>query len=104
MKVPLQFGRERPRDHVAPPFVLDPVPVSVGDEDLGAYELFHRAEGAPAVPMELSQQGRKIGELRSAVNDDAGFIGLALVSLVNLHAAEPLQLAAGGAVTLSEVP
>ncbi|HWA86837.1 MAG TPA: folate-binding protein [Opitutus sp.] len=64
-----------------------------------------RGEGsAPAVPMELSQQGRKIGELRSAVNDDAGFIGLALVSLVNLHAAEPLQLAAGGAVTLSEVP
>lgn len=61
-----------------------------------------RGEGAvPVVGAELQQAGRRVGEVRAAVSDDAGWLGFAMLSLVGLRPEEPLALApAGGAVTV----
>lgn len=50
---------------------------------------------APALPAPLYQGERKIGELRSAVDAAEGFVGLALMTLLNLAADAPLGLAPG---------
>ncbi|HVU24957.1 MAG TPA: folate-binding protein [Opitutus sp.] len=64
-----------------------------------------RGDGdVPAMPAELAQGGRKIGEMRSVTKENGGFIGLALVSLTNLRAEAPLELITGGAVYLVEKP
>ncbi len=60
-----------------------------------------RVKGAgvvPGLPAELFQGERRVGELRSAVADatGTGFVGLALVTLLNLRAGGPLATAAGG--------
>jgi tRNA-modifying protein YgfZ len=53
---------------------------------------------APTVPTTLWQEGTKVGELRSAVPDEAGsgFVGLALLSLASLRPEAPLALSANG--------
>lgn len=50
---------------------------------------------APVVPATLWQEERKVGELRSAVTDERGdgFVGLALVTRLNVRGAAPLRLA-----------
>jgi folate-binding protein YgfZ len=54
-------------------------------------------EGAPPSPgAPLFQGERKLGEVRSGVADGPGFLAMAMLSLVNLDAAAPLGLAAGG--------
>ena len=70
-----------------------------------------RVKGAgvgPALPAELFQGERRVGELRSAAADgtEAGFVGLALVTLLNLRAGEPLALAANGegAIQILDTP
>jgi folate-binding protein YgfZ len=54
----------------------------------------------PPRPAPLFQAGRKAGELRSAVEEGAGFIGLALVTLMNFQAGEGLSFTADGAPVL----
>lgn len=50
--------------------------------------------GAPPVPGTALYQGeRKVGETRSAAPDPAGFLAMAMLSLVNLDAAAGLSLA-----------
>jgi len=44
--------------------------------------------------MKLTQEGRPVGELRSVAPDAAGFVGLAMVSLVNLQMDRPLAVEA----------
>ncbi len=66
-----------------------------------------RGEGAvPALPAALWQGEKQVGQLRSAVAVDDGYIGLAMISLINVQAGQPLALSAGGAasVTLMDVP
>lgn len=65
----------------------------------------------PPRPAALYQGGRRIGELRSAVatgaGEAAGFVGLALVTLLNLHAGEPLGFlpeGGGAEVAVEEAP
>lgn len=54
-------------------------------------------DGAPPAPgSALFQAERKAGEVRSGVADGPGFLAMAMLSLVNLDAAAPLGLAAGG--------
>lgn len=54
-------------------------------------------EGAlPAPGTPLFQGERKAGEVRSGVAAGPGFLAMAMLSLVNLDAAAPLGLAAGG--------
>lgn len=56
-----------------------------------------RGSGAiPALPVELFQGDRRVGELRSAVPEGDGFIGLTLLSLLNLRRDAGLSFAAGG--------
>ena len=61
-----------------------------------------RGSGAiPPRPARLFAQGRAIGELRSAIGEGAdGWIGLALLSLVNLAPKAELALAADAAPTV----
>ncbi|MEO6873986.1 MAG: folate-binding protein [Opitutaceae bacterium] len=60
-----------------------------------------RGVGEPPVRPALVFQGaRKVGELRSAARENAGWIGLALVSLVNLQPDAGLALAADGVPTI----
>ena len=53
----------------------------------------------PTPPAELFQGERRIGELRSAVSEEggSGFVGLALVSLLNMQAGLPAAFSANGA-------
>lgn len=58
-----------------------------------------RVRGAgeiPARPATLFLGERPIGELRSAAGDDGHFVGLAMISLLNLGSARELALRAGG--------
>jgi folate-binding protein YgfZ len=57
---------------------------------------------SPVLPAEVFQGDKRVGELRSAVREGDGFVGLALVSLLNVRAEAGLALAAGSeeAVTL----
>jgi len=57
----------------------------------------------PAKPAPVFQGERKVGELRSAVREGADWIGLALVSLVNLRREEGLAFAAGGSAGIEMV-
>lgn len=61
--------------------------------------------GAPALPADLFQGDKKVGELRSAASGDE-FVGLALLSLLNLRVDVPLSFAPGGEprVKLAESP
>lgn len=57
--------------------------------------------GAPDAGAELQQAGKRVGEMRAAVSDGAGWLGFAMLSLVGLKAEDPLALASGGgAVTV----
>ena len=58
----------------------------------------------PAVPTDMFQGERKVGELRSAVRSGEGFIGLALVSLLNAKAELGVSFAEGGAEVVSWFP
>jgi len=60
----------------------------------------------PALPATLYQAGRKIGELRSAVAADQGFLGLALLSLAPLLIGENLSFSPDGAgeLELTDTP
>lgn len=54
-----------------------------------------RGDGpAPAAGEALLQAGQKVGELRSVVPADAGFVGMAMLALLNFRSGEPLW--AGG--------
>lgn len=55
---------------------------------------------APAAGTALFQGERKVGETRSAVADGAGFLAMAMVSLVNLDAAAGLALEANGSAAI----
>lgn len=54
-----------------------------------------------ALPAGLFQGERKVGELRSAVRSGDGFVGLALVSLLNARAEAGLALTEGGPEVVS---
>lgn len=54
----------------------------------------------PASGTALFQEGRRVGELRSVGTDGAGWVGLAMVTLLGLKAGEPLALAADSAATV----
>lgn len=59
----------------------------------------HRVRGRGAVPAPrapLHQGGRRVGELRSVAPEAGGFVGFALLSLVNLDPRAPLSLGEGG--------
>jgi len=49
----------------------------------------------------LFQGERKVGELRSAVAEGDGFVGLALLTLMNLDPAAGLSVVAGGPAMLT---
>lgn len=51
---------------------------------------------SPTVPAAIHQDGRQIGELRSAVVHEAGWIGLAMMQLTGLRTDAPASLAADG--------
>ncbi len=55
----------------------------------------------PPVPAELWQDGRKVGELRSAAAGADGFAGLALLTLMSLQPAAGLGLAAEASPTIT---
>jgi folate-binding Fe-S cluster repair protein YgfZ len=59
----------------------------------------------PPRPAPLFQGGRKVGELRSTVTaddaDDGGFLGLAMVTLMNFQPAAGLSFAADGDVAMA---
>jgi tRNA-modifying protein YgfZ len=62
-----------------------------------------RVEGAimaPSVPATLFVGDRKVGELRSAVASDSGFVGLALVTLMHVPLDKKIALSVGGAATI----
>lgn len=54
----------------------------------------------PALPAALFQHGRKVGELRSAVREGEGWIGMAMVVLLHVSRADGLALAEGGPATI----
>lgn len=56
----------------------------------------------PPLPASLWQDGRAVGELRSAVPDESGddFIGLALLALSGWREDRPLASAADGPATI----
>ena len=58
----------------------------------------------PVVPADMFQGERKVGELRSAVRSGEGFVGLALVSLLNAKPELGLSLVEGGAEVVSWFP
>ncbi len=58
----------------------------------------------PGVPADLFQGERKVGELRSVVRSGDGFVGLALVSLLNVRKEAGLAWAEGGAEVVSWFP
>jgi folate-binding protein YgfZ len=59
------------------------------------------SECIPARPALLYQRGRQVGELRSSVSDGAGFIGLALLNLLNLQPEAALSHAPEAAATVA---
>lgn len=60
----------------------------------------HVVRGAGAPPASrtaLMQQGKRVGQTRSAATDGAeGFVAIAMISLVNYNPSEPLQLGEAG--------
>ncbi|MFZ5496289.1 MAG: YgfZ/GcvT domain-containing protein [Verrucomicrobiota bacterium] len=61
-----------------------------------ALHLVSGAGAPPASGTALHQGDRKIGEVRSSAAEGDGFLAMAMLSLVNLDAAAPLGVAAGG--------
>jgi hypothetical protein len=60
-----------------------------------------RGTGAPpAVPAALHQQGKRLGELRSAAAEGDGFVGVAMLTRLNLDPAMGLSLRPGGAADI----
>ncbi len=62
-----------------------------------------RVEGsgaAPQTPAGLWQGGRQVGELRSAVKTESGFMGLSMLSLINFQPEQALALMADGAAEI----
>ncbi len=59
---------------------------------------------APETPAALFQGERSVGELRSAVRDGDGYVGLALVSLLNARSEAGLSLAIGVEATVEWFP
>ncbi|MBC7368092.1 MAG: folate-binding protein YgfZ [Undibacterium sp.] len=55
---------------------------------------------APQAPAALWQGGRQVGELRSAAKKENGFVGLAMLSLVNFQPEQALALTTGGAAEI----
>lgn len=60
----------------------------------------HGCGEPPTQPAALFQGERKVGELRSAAREGAGWIGLAMVSLVQLKREAGLALVSGGSADL----
>lgn len=58
--------------------------------------LVQGADAPPAPGAALFQGERKVGEMRSAATDGGNFLGLAMVSLVNLDADGPVGIVPGG--------
>lgn len=54
------------------------------------------AGDVPVTPVALWQGGKQVGELRSAVATENGFVGLAMLSLVNFQPERPLALSTEG--------
>ncbi len=57
----------------------------------------------PETPAGLWQGGRQVGELRSAVKKEDGFVGLAMLSLINFHPEQALALTTAGAAEIRVV-
>ena len=57
----------------------------------------------PSLPAPLFQGDRRIGELRTAVGTGEGFVGLALLSLLNLQREAGFSLSAGAEAELKLV-
>jgi folate-binding protein YgfZ len=59
----------------------------------------------PALPQALLAGGKKVGELRSAVDRPAGggFVGLALVSVLTFNPTEPMQTEEAGAAVVADL-
>ncbi len=55
----------------------------------------------PQLPAPVFQAGRKVGEVRSVVSEGAGWIGLALVSLLQVRRTDGLSPTAEGAPTIA---
>lgn len=53
----------------------------------------HAKGEVPALPAPLFQNGKRIGELRTAVSREAELVGLALLATINLVTESPLSLA-----------
>lgn len=63
-----------------------------------------RGVGAPpARTVEILQAGKKIGDTRTAVANGDGFVGFAMVSLMNFARGEAAQLADGRSVSVEEL-
>jgi folate-binding protein YgfZ len=58
----------------------------------------------PALPAKLTQAGRSAGELRSMAHDAAGFVGMAMVSLLNLQLDQPLAFEASPSSSVEIFP
>ena len=64
-----------------------------------------RGQGVPPpLPSILYQHGKKAGELRSVASDGDGFIGLALVILLNFVPGLPLELGTNAVATVTLFP
>ena len=60
-----------------------------------------RGEGSSSVSgSSLFQGEKKVGELRSVASDGGGFVAMAMLSLVNLTATDPLSLTPTGPATI----
>jgi folate-binding protein YgfZ len=57
-------------------------------------------EPLPVLPAPLFQAGRKVGEVRSAMTEGAGWLGLAMISLLQVRRTDGLALAAEGVPTV----
>jgi hypothetical protein len=64
------------------------------------------AGGVPTVPAPLWVGPKQVGEVRSAVAEEGGFVGLAMVSLLGIGPAKALALTPDGpeAVELMRAP
>ena len=60
----------------------------------------HGSDAPPPRPAALYQGERKVGELRSAAREGAGWIGLAMISLVQLQREAGLALTPNGAASI----
>jgi folate-binding protein YgfZ len=64
----------------------------------------HGPGPVPVVPAALWQNSKQVGELRSGVGGETGFVGLAMLSLVNWQRELPLALEAAGPAVIQVEP